>query len=402
MTKILALVESNTTGTGRLFALAGRALGLRPLVFTADPGRYPYLTTDGVEHVLVDTADEDALWQEMRARDIGAVLSSSEYFVATAAAFAARLGLPGPDPEAIRRCRDKGAQRDALAGMPGAPGHQVCADPAEVAAAATRLGGDVVVKPCQGSGSEGVRACRSPEEAAAWAEKLFSRSVNERGIAVPARVLVEQRLVGPECSVELLDGKVWGVTAKHLGPEPYFVETGHDFPASLGEQEHRAITEVTTEALRLLGLRSGPAHVELRRTARGPVVVEVNPRLAGGMIPRLVELATGQDMIDAVVRGALGQPVAGPRPSTKHASIRFLVATGLVREVGDAAEAKLVPGVVDAVCTAVAGELRPVHHSFRDRAGYVISLADNETDAVRAAETGRDAIHVDTADIAFP
>lgn len=402
MTRTLALVESNTTGTGRLFAAAGRALGLQPVVFTADPGRYPYLATDDVEHVLVDTADEDALWHQVRARDVGAVLSSSEYFVATAAALAARLGLPGPDPEAIRRCRDKGAQRDALAGMPGAPGHQVCADPAAAAAATTRLGGDVVVKPCLGSGSEGVRACRGPEEAAAWAGKLLSRSVNERGMAVPARVLVEQQLDGPECSVEVLDGTVWGVTTKHLGPEPHFVETGHDFPAVLDDQEHRAITDVTAEALRRLGLQSGPAHVELRRTARGPVVVEVNARLAGGMIPRLVELATGQDMIDAVVRGALGQPGAAPRPSTKHASIRFLVATGLVRGVGGVASAKLVPGVVDAVCTAVVGEIRPAHHSFRDRAGYVISLADNETDAVRAAETGRNAIHVDTADIAFP
>jgi len=35
----LILLESNTTGSGRLFCAAARRLGLRPVVFTHDPGR---------------------------------------------------------------------------------------------------------------------------------------------------------------------------------------------------------------------------------------------------------------------------------------------------------------------------------------------------------------------------
>ena len=37
---VLAMVESNTTGTGRAFATAARARGLRPVLLSARPERY--------------------------------------------------------------------------------------------------------------------------------------------------------------------------------------------------------------------------------------------------------------------------------------------------------------------------------------------------------------------------
>ena len=45
----LVLLESNTTGSGRLFCSAARELGLRPVVLSRDPGRYPYVESDGID-----------------------------------------------------------------------------------------------------------------------------------------------------------------------------------------------------------------------------------------------------------------------------------------------------------------------------------------------------------------
>ena len=42
----LALVESNTTGSGRLFCSCARRLGLRPVLIARDPDRYPYVRAD--------------------------------------------------------------------------------------------------------------------------------------------------------------------------------------------------------------------------------------------------------------------------------------------------------------------------------------------------------------------
>ena len=125
MNRRLLLVESNTTGTGRLFARRAAALGIKPVLLTADPGRYPYVAQDAVEYIIADTSDQAAVLESARmlARDseIGGVTSSSEYYTETCASCARVLGLPGPSPEAVRACRDKGAQREILraAGLRG-------------------------------------------------------------------------------------------------------------------------------------------------------------------------------------------------------------------------------------------------------------------------------------------
>ena len=56
MTKRVILVESNTSGTGRLFIAGARALGMEPLLLAADPARYAYVHADRVHVVQVDTA----------------------------------------------------------------------------------------------------------------------------------------------------------------------------------------------------------------------------------------------------------------------------------------------------------------------------------------------------------
>ncbi|HVW31255.1 MAG TPA: biotin carboxylase, partial [Acidimicrobiia bacterium] len=54
---VLVLVESNTTGTGRAFARAARARGLRPVLVSSRPDRYPWLQEDRVDVVRADTTD---------------------------------------------------------------------------------------------------------------------------------------------------------------------------------------------------------------------------------------------------------------------------------------------------------------------------------------------------------
>lgn len=267
--RLLLLIESNTTGTGRQFAQRAAAAGIEPVLLSADPGRYPYAAEDGLRTVTVDTADPAALWSAVRelaeAAEIAGVLSSSEYFVATAAEVAARLGLPGPAADAVRACRNKTAQRRLLAGagVP-VPGFTEVGEVAEAVDAAARLGLPVVVKPVQGSGSVGVRLCASLGEVADHAGALLAATVNERGLAAPTRILVESYLTGREYSVEVVGHEAVVTVAKHVGPPPVFVETGHDLPAALPARRRDALTACAVAAVRALGLGWGAAHVELR------------------------------------------------------------------------------------------------------------------------------------------
>ena len=391
----LVLVESNTTGSGRLFCSSARQLGLRPVLLARDPARYPYVAADDIDHRVTDTTSAPAVLAACHdlagadpATPIAGVTSSSEYFIATAAEAARAFGRPHPVPEAVRACRDKQAQRIALsrAGVPG-PAFAAARTPAEAVAAAARLGYPVVVKPASGTGSIAVRLCRDQAQVRAAADYAFG----DPDPALPPQqtVLVEEYLTGAEYSAELIDDQVVGITAKLLGGEPYFVEIGHDFPAPLGEAGTKAVGETAVAALRALRLGWGGAHVELRFAPPGPPrVVEVNPRLAGGMIPRAIQAATGIDMIFHVVAAAAGRPVPLRREPGGSASIRFLVAReqGTLAEVGGVAEAQARPGVVEVGVTAPLGQPVVPRHSFRDRLGYVIAAAPSNAEAARTAD----------------
>jgi biotin carboxylase len=390
---VLGLVESNTTGTGRMFAVAARARGLRPVLLSSRPERYPWVATDSVDVVRADTTDAASVADTARAAAgggrVAGLVTSSEYFVAVTARAAARLGLPGADPGATERCRDKRRQRAALAASGVAvPRHAPAATPDEAVAAASALGFPVVVKPADGTGSRGVRLCSDAAQVRRHAARLLSQRHDERGQAVIPAVLVEEYVVGPEVSVETFGPEVIGVTAKHLGPHPWFVEYGHDFPAAPdGAARAGAAARAALEAL---GLDFGAAHTEIRQSAVGPVVVEVNPRLAGGHIPTLVRLATGIDLVGATVDAATsGATAVRAEPGPGHASIRFLVApeAGRVRRTGGVAEAAAVSGVVDVAINARSGQQVGGTGSFLDRVGHVIAAAPAAADARAAAET---------------
>ncbi|WP_405402083.1 ATP-grasp domain-containing protein [Streptomyces sp. NBC_01104] len=388
-----ALLESNTTGTGREFCVRARARGMRPVLLTRDPGRYPYVAEDGIDTRVLDTGDLGAVLDTCTALaadgGLSGLVSSSEYFVAPAAHAAAKLGLPAADGDAVDRCRAKDTQRLALeAGGVAVPAFRSVETVADAGHAADALGYPVVLKPTTGSGSVGVRLCRDGDETRQWAGELLGRATDERGNPVPTRILVEVAVEGPEFSVETFDGAVVAVVAKHLGPEPYFVETGHDIPAPVPDATAAALADTTLRSLAALGLGWGAAHTELRLSGGRPVVIEVNPRLAGGMIPVAVRAALGIDLVDSVVALAAGQQPDAAGSGAGHAAVRFLRAgqEGRIVAVDGVEDALAGPGVVTVRAGVAAGGVVRLTNSFQDRLALVVSEGPDTDSATRGAE----------------
>jgi argininosuccinate lyase len=204
-------------------------------------------------------------------------------------------------------------------------------------------------------------------------------------------VMIEEHVEGPEYSVELFGDAMAAVVAKHLGPAPYFVEIGHDVPAELAGEDQQALTGVARQAIAALELGFGAAHVEMRLTATGPVLIEVNPRLAGGMIPELVHSATGVDLVSAQIAAAIGQTPRLDRGKAAYASLRFLTVDEpgvLVSDRVPAAAAAGVPGVREARLYRARGDRLDPAHDFRDRIGHVWSVASCAQDSRAAAGAG--------------
>jgi len=400
----LIFVESNTSGTGRLFIRAGAECGYLPALLAAQPDRYSFVQEEPVRLVKCDTGSFPELCKTIEKLEykapVAGILSSSEYFAATAAALAAECRLPGPDPDALQACRNKWNQRRILraAGLL-TPKFERAASLEETREILKHIPLPAIVKPVQGSGSVGVRLCRTSEEVAEHAALLLQRTVNERGMPMLADMLIEEYIIGPEFSAEAFQGSIIGITRKHVSPEPFFVELGHDFPAGLPADVEKGITNVAKDALRALGLTWGPAHIELRLTPNGPIIIEVNPRLAGGFIPEIVRLALGVDVVRETVRLAAGEkPELRSRQSRQgmSASIRFVTPgkNGTIHEISGIAAALRTAGVVDVQMYRERGDRVQIENDFRDRIGHVVSCAEGSTVAAKAAESARNLIEI--------
>ena len=387
-------IESNTTGTGRLCLRRARARGFRVLFLTARPELYPFLSTEMVEPHVVDTSNADAICELLAGQgDIAAVMSTSEYFVEMAARVAGQFSRVGPEIEAVRTCRNKGRLARVLArsGV-NAPETFEIASPAALEQLAAALSFPVVVKPIFGSGSVGVRLARDAAELVALGRALLAKPRNERGMPVRSDILVQRYLPGEEFSVEVfsIDGRdhVLGCTKKQLGSAPFFVEMGHDFPARIEASTERALRELVSAALRSVGYRAGPSHVECRLDRAGrPAIIEINPRLAGGMIPQVIEMATGVDLMAALVDYFSGRTVDLTPVRDRHAAIRFFAADrpGIVEAYHSPVREPAADGV-----EAVFGVLQPVGASvapqgdFKDRLAYLIAASEQPSELDRA------------------
>ncbi|ESX00568.1 hypothetical protein X769_22095 [Mesorhizobium sp. LSJC268A00] len=389
--KALILVEG-TRSNGPLYVEAAQRLGLHPITLSADPALYDYLSAENIEAISVDTDNLDALIREcsrlITTYDIAGITSAKEAVCATVGKLCRHFDLPGPNPISIERCCDKFTQRQLLAegGVP-IPAYRLAANATDIQSAAAEIGLPVVLKPAVGTGSSGVRLCRNVDELAEHATYLLGGKHIWRS---SPRILVEEFAQGPYYWADIMGDEVIGISAGDFGPPPHFVIREGIFPAPLNDDEHERIADVSLSCLRALGLGWGPTCIELRWTKRGPVVIEVTPRLAGG--PQPVRLAYGVDLITEHIKLAIGDEWDLRRRHSHIAAWRSLVPDrdGILDWMDGDSRAGAVPGVAEVKFYVEPKTPIIRKGDYRDSLGYVIavspSLAQTEAILQRAVD----------------
>jgi len=142
----------------------------------------------------------------------------------------------------------------------------------------------VVVKPVESAGSDGVKLCKSKDEAKAHFE-LLMESQRKCG-AQGAAVLCQEFLKGKEYVVDCVsrDGvhkvlMIW-VYDKRPTNGAAFVYYGM-IPVDAKSQEAKILIDYTLGVLKALKLDNGPTHGEVMMTMDGPCMVEMNCRSHG-------------------------------------------------------------------------------------------------------------------------
>lgn len=231
------------------------------------------------------------------------IVAFSERVVHDAQLVAWELGLPANSPPTLRALRDKTVQRRLLreGGLP-VPRQWTLADREACQRAAAQARFPAVLKPSVGMGSIATfRVRHAGELASLWAIAAELVSADGR-IAHHAPVpLLEEELRSPQpvdarglatyLSVEAIIHtgvvSVLAVSDKLPLAEP-FRENGHLLPTVRRDEELADVLRCVHDAHKALGIIHGATHTEIRLTADGPRVIEVNGRIGGQVSEQLL------------------------------------------------------------------------------------------------------------------
>ena len=250
-----------------------------------------------------------------------------------------------------------------------------------------------IIKPTDNAGSHGVAKVYSFQELLDNYE--YAHSCSRHG-----KVIIEEFLDGPEVSVEVMvvNGvvNILQITDKITTEAPHFVELGHTQPSQLPMDTQEAIRKVTVAACKAIGIDKGPAHVEMKVTKRGPVMIELGARMGGDNITtHLVPLSTGIDMVGSTIKVALGEePDIEPSLHCGSAIRYFQVPFGTIKAIENVDEAKQIPGVKQITFTKEVGEESTPIHCSNDRIGFVIAQGATAKDAIKACEEAMKVVQI--------
>lgn len=294
---------------------------------------------------------------------LDAVIGVDDQAVLTAAAAAARLGLPHNPADAVAATRDKGTLRQLLAAAGTAQPDFRMAPPGTVLPAAAELGYPVVVKPTSLAASRGVIRANHPGQAAV-AENRIRSILETAGLPATQSLLVERYIPGQEVAVEGLLGpqglEVLAVIDKPDPLEgPFFEETLYVTPSRHDSTVQASAIRLVEEAAAAIGLQTGPVHAEIRIGPKGDCyLIEIAARSIGGLCGRAFNFGLlGESLEVLILRSALGMASLDSSPARPATGVLMLPipATGTLTGVAGIEAARSVPGIEDIAITIATG-----------------------------------------------
>ncbi|MEU6991000.1 ATP-grasp domain-containing protein [Streptomyces sp. NPDC046465] len=306
----IAALEALTFGLGRLIEAATDA-GHRLCLLTGDRDVYRHelaqLPPGALDIVDIDTTDEAACADALAALpDLCGLINSTDTWSVPGADLAVKLGLPGPDPSAVRQLRDKSRVRALLheQGLSGSGARVVPADPSAAAEVLREIGLPAVLKDSSGTSSRNVWLVRDEQQLRTALTEASRRAFN-------GRLFAERLFSGPVYSAETLgwagETRLLGVLSRQMSPEPSVREEAAAFPVALPAPELDLIQAWVGRVLAAAGHVDGFAHVEFVLTKDGPELVEINRRIGGALVGEALCRSLRTNVYEAMVDTALGR-----------------------------------------------------------------------------------------------
>ena len=307
--------------------LLGGLRYLKPVIEAAHKQGYYVITADYLpnniahqwsdEYCNVSIIDKEAVLREAQWLRIDGIMSfACDPGVVAASYVQNKMGLPSFGPfESVEILQNKDKFRAFLAkngfNVPQAKGFD------SVEAALEEIywySWPVIVKPTDAAGSKGVTRVDKPEDLKPALEYAMKHSIS-------GHIIVEEFIDKQGCSSDTdsmsIDGKLvfTSFNAQRFDVEATnpFTPAAYSWPSTFTKEQEEELTSEIQRLITLLHLKTVVYNIEVRVASNGkPYIMELTPRGGGNRLCEMLRYATGVDMITAITRAMVGDPILVP------------------------------------------------------------------------------------------
>ena len=218
------------------------------------------------------------------------------------------LGLKGLSAEAADISNDKFKMKEAfMQGGVSCARHICIQSREELEKAIETFVFPVVIKAVDLMGSRGIFRCNDREEVFRYYEKTMEATGRSYCLL---EEFIEGQILG--CEAMLSDGEMLYCLPNNIEAFQSYVPTpvGHSVPYRKQEELGEEVKRQVFLAAKAVGLDNCPVNCDLIEKDGRIYVIEITGRAGGTCLPEMVSLYYGIDYYEAIIRLAMGMPVA--------------------------------------------------------------------------------------------
>lgn len=386
--KTIIFIGTNKSGSSREATKAAEKLGYFTVLFTSNERQFEQREQyeDIHKMMLIDTTNIEAMKAEVvklqqLGFDIKLIVSFVDPYVHVASLLCEQFCQNLTSPQAIEIMEDKEQTRKFLLEKAYSPQFNVI-QPGEQQTG--KLTFPLIIKSPKSTGSKDVLFANDAKEYAKHIATLRNKYPAEP-------IITEEYLKGEQYLVEVVVEKrqphIIAVIRQDITKGKRFIITGYQLFATVPPKLLESLTTLSQSIVDSFELKTGAFHLELRLTNNGWKLIEINPRISGGAMNKMIEAAFGINLVEQTLKLYLGeQPDFTPK-SSYYVYTKYLIVhqKGILEKVTGKQRALKSPGIYDVYVKPKKGTMLIPPLSMGHRYAYIIAQGATLKEAVACA-----------------
>ncbi|MCQ6282343.1 ATP-grasp domain-containing protein [Bacillus sp. EB600] len=390
--RTIVFIETNKSGSSREAIKAAERLGFFTVLLTKKQTFIDQRTEfpDVHQMILVESFDYKTLKKniiklEKQGKKIKGIFSFIDPFVHLAFVLSKEFCHSVVSPDPILKMEDKVLTRETLKDLPVSPHYAIYTsdDSLEDFIEEQKRHLPLIVKSPVSAGSKDVLLANDENELKQAMKKLLIKT---------EQILLEEYLPGPQYLFEVLvhNGNVHiiAVIEQEITFFERFIVTGYCLLPDPKQHFYDSIFEAVNTIVKAFQMKNGACHLEMRHVNGAWKLIEINPRISGGAMNRIIEVGYGINLAEETIQLMLGNAPRLAKKHSKYVYAHYLTVDmkGKLIKVTGKNRSSNYPGVDEVYIKPRQGKILRPPLSMGDRCGYVLASSNDKEESKNIAK----------------